>query len=65
MSSESDRCLGCTFAVFHIRPLVISICEHGKTTVGESKVFGALLITERVCQKCYALSCFLKDKKVF
>ena len=65
MSSGSDRCLGWTFAVFHIRPLAISICERRKTTLGESKLFGALLITERVCQKCYALRCFLIDEKVF
>ena len=65
MSSGSNRCLGWTFAVFRIRPLVISICERGKTTLGKSKLFGALLIMERVCKKFYALSCFLIHEKVF
>ena len=64
MSSRSDCCLGWTFAKFHIRLLAISMCERGKTILGESKLFGALLIPERVCQKCYALGCFLIDEKV-
>ena len=40
------------------------MCERGKTTLDESELFGALLISERVCQKCCALSCFSIDEKI-
>ena len=58
MSSGSNRCLGWTFAIFHIRPLAISMCERSKSTLGDSELFGALLISERVCQVlCTQLLC--------